>query len=410
MNRDKKILIVGGSYLQLPAIIKAKKMGLKVAVADYNPDAIGVTYADKFYNVSTIDESGIYEAAKDFQADGVTTLATDMPMRAVAYACEKLGLIGISYDTAIKSTDKGEMIKAFSVNGVTHPWYYILNEIDHLPRIESDIVYPCISKPIDSSGSRGVVLINNPQELRESVLYSSMHGQKKGVIIEEFMDGKEVSVEIVVVKEKVHILAVTDKLTTGSPHFVEMRHSQPSMLRNSDISKIKDLAKKAVIAVGIKNGPAHVEIMLTENGPKIIELGARMGGDFISTHLVPLSTGIDMIEAVINLACGEAVNINPKFNRGSAVQYISGDTGFINGIEGLDLAGEVEGVFEVQMLKKIGEQSQGISNSLDRLGYIITQGSTASGAVTICERALANIKIEIQKSIDSNGKGDNYDS
>ncbi|WP_313427576.1 ATP-grasp domain-containing protein [Siminovitchia terrae] len=395
MKDKKKLFIVGGSYLQLPAIIKAKEMGLQVAVADYNPSAVGVSYADKYYNVSTIDEDGIYKAAKDFRANGVITLATDMPMRAVAYACDNLGLNGISYDTAIKSTDKGKMIKAFEDHGVAHPWYFILQDISQLDSIDGKITYPCISKPIDSSGSRGVRLINNPEELRESITYSLSYGRKSGVIIEEYMRGYEVSVEIIVVNECVHILAVTDKKTTGAPSFVEMRHSQPSELSKRHLDKIRELAVKAVLSVGIKNGPAHVEIMLTENGPKVIELGARLGGDFISTHLVPLSTGIDLVQAVIKNACGDEVDLSPKFAMGSSIQYISGDVGLIKSIEGLDVVSNLDGVYEVGMLKGAGEKSNEISNSLDRLGYIISQGSTALEAIDICERAASCIKLEI---------------
>ena len=102
----KRLFIIGASILQLPAIQKAKEMGLYVGVADFNPNAIGIKYADEYFNVSTIDEEGIYQASKDFHADGIMTLATDMPMRSVAYATEKLNLVGISYNTAIKATDK----------------------------------------------------------------------------------------------------------------------------------------------------------------------------------------------------------------------------------------------------------------------------------------------------------------
>ena len=109
----KRLLIIGASVLQVPAIRKAKEMGLYVGVADYNPAAVGIPMADEYFNVSTIDEEGIYQAAKAFKADGIMTLATDMPMRSVAYACRRLGLTGISYETAVKATDKGEMIKAF---------------------------------------------------------------------------------------------------------------------------------------------------------------------------------------------------------------------------------------------------------------------------------------------------------
>ena len=118
-----KLFIVGASLLQLPAIKTAKEMGLTVAVADQNPKAVGIPYADVYYKISTVDEQGIYEAAKDFGADGIITLATDMPMRAVAYACERLGTCGIDYETAIRSTDKGEMIKAFAAAALPIPRY-----------------------------------------------------------------------------------------------------------------------------------------------------------------------------------------------------------------------------------------------------------------------------------------------
>ena len=258
----KRLFIIGASLLQLPAIKKAKEMGLYVAVADYNPEAIGIPYADEYFNVSTIDEEGVYLAAKAFGADGIMTLATDMPMRALAYATQKLGLSGITYETAVKATDKGEMIKAFEEHNVAHPWYFIVNSEKELRKIEDSITFPCISKPTDNSGSRGVMLINTKEELTESVKYSSSQGRKGGVIIEEYMKGKEVSVEVIVLEGTPHVLQVTDKLTTGAPHFVEMGHNEPSKLPAKDVESIKRLAEKAAVAVGIKNGPAHVEIIL----------------------------------------------------------------------------------------------------------------------------------------------------
>ena len=97
----KRLLIIGASLLQLPAIIKAKEMGLYVGVVDFNPEAIGISYADEYFNVSTVDEEGVLCVAKQFKADGIITLATDMPMRAVAYATNKLGLVGIPYESAL---------------------------------------------------------------------------------------------------------------------------------------------------------------------------------------------------------------------------------------------------------------------------------------------------------------------
>lgn len=141
---------------------------------------------------------------------------------------------------------------------------------------------------------------------------------------------------MIVYKGKVHILAITDKLTTGAPYFVEMGHSQPSRLPEKDLLKIRDLTSRAIKAVGIENGPAHVEVMQTKQGPKMIELGARMGGDCITTHLVPLSTGIDMVKATIDIALGIEPDIIPKFSKGSAIRFFKVPCGVIESIEGVE--------------------------------------------------------------------------
>ena len=392
----KRIFIIGASVLQLPAILKAKEMGLIVAVADYNPKAVGIAYADEFFNISTIDEKGICEAAKQFGADGIMTLATDMPMRAVAYTCEQLGLTGISYDTAIKATDKGEMIKAFEKAEVDHPWYFILTSPDMLDAVADKVTYPCISKPVDNAGSRGVMLINNQNELEEAVKYSSANGHKGGVIIEEYLRGNEVSVEVMVIAGDVHILQVTDKLTTGAPHFVEMGHSQPSRLGEDNVNAIKALAEKAVKAVGIQNGPAHVEIMLTEKGPKMIELGARMGGDCITTHLVPLSTGVDMVKATIETALGNVPDIRQKQEKGSAIRFFSPEYGVIAQIDGLEAAKSIPGVREITLTKNVGDTVGEIGSSGDRAGFVVAQADTAEKAVEVCEKVLLTVKIVVE--------------
>ncbi|WP_062514758.1 ATP-grasp domain-containing protein [Halobacillus sp. KGW1] len=393
--KTKKLLVIGGSYLQLPAIIKAKELGLEVAVADYDPNAIGISYADKYFNVSTIDEDGVCLAVEEFRPNGIITLATDMPIRAIAKACEKFNLKGISYDAANKSTNKEAMIKALKKNNVSHPWFYTINKLQDIYNIKNQLKFPCVSKPIDNSGSRGVTIVKNEDNLESALNYSLSHSRGSGVIIEEFMEGDEVSVEVLVEDGNPYILAVTDKTTTGEPHFVEIQHSQPSMLSDKDLSDIKHLAIDAILALGIDNGPAHVEIMLTNEGPKIIEVGARLGGDFITSHLVPLSTGIDMTSEYIKMACGEEVNLAPRFNKASAIKYITAEEGMIRKISNLDTLKKFNGVKEIAMLKKTGEKSTKIKNSHDRLGYVISQSNDVVEAIKTCEQIINKINIDI---------------
>lgn len=393
----KKLLIIGASVLQVPAIQKAKELGYYVGVIDYNPNAVGVPLADEFFEVSTIDIDGVAATAQAFQPDGIMTLATDMPMRSIAKAAEVCGLPGITMDTAIKATDKGEMIRAFEAAGVAHPWYRIVPDIDAFRAVLPSVTYPCIMKPLDNSGSRGVVLCHNEEELKANHAYTSGESRGAGVIIEEYLVGPEVSVEIVVTDGVPHILQVTDKLTTGAPHFVEMGHSQPSRLPEQGLAAIRDLAGRAALAVGIQNGPAHAEIMLTENGPKMVEIGARMGGDCITTHLVPLSTGVDMIRATIEIACGEAPDLDAKCQQGAAIRYFNVPCGVITAIEGVDKARTIDGVQEIQFTKTVGDTVGTIGSSTDRVGFVIAKGATAEQAVAICEQVLRTVCITVDE-------------
>lgn len=390
----KRILIVGASVLQLPAIRRAKEMGLTVGVVDYNPEAIGIGYADLYYNASTIDVEAVCRAARDFAPDAVMTLATDMPMRSIAAAAAMLGIPGISPETALKATDKGEMIKAFREAGVEAPWYFIIDSEEALERIAID--FPCIVKPTDNAGSRGVMLVRDREQLHDAYIYSRAHSRCGKVIVEEYLEGKEVSVEIIVVNGKCNVLAVTDKIITGPPHFVEMGHTIPSALPAGDREKIKDVAVRAVDAIGIENGPAHVEVILTADGPRMVELGARMGGDCIATHLVPLATGIDMVGACINVALGMQPDLLPEFAGGSAIRYFNVPVGTIVSVSGVEEAQAVRGVEEIRINKGIGETVGEIENSIDRVGYVVARGDDAEQAARICRRAMDMITIEVR--------------
>lgn len=393
----KKVLIVGASAWQVPMIQKAKELGYRVGVVDYNPNAVGIPYADEYFNASTIDPEGVCAAAKEFGADGITTVATDMPMRAIAYTCQTLGLVGITPEVAVRATDKAEMIQAFRQHNVPHPWFYVVENGD-VTDVRSKLTYPCICKPTDNSASRGVVIIENEAQLLEAVRYSSENGRSGTVIVEELLMGEEISVEAFAVKGQVHVLAITDKITTGSPHFVEMGHNQPSRFTGETKAQIEKAAAEAMKAVGIENGPAHVEMMVTARGPVLIELGARLGGDFITTDLVPLSTGIDMLGVTIRLACGESVDVTVKEPRASAIRYFETDYGVIRGVEGIPEAMELPGVIRADMLKPNGEEAVPVSNSLDRVGYVIAQGDTVAQAAAACEQAKRIIHVLIEKA------------
>ena len=392
-SMDKTLMILGASILQLPAIEKATQMGLKVVALDMNPDAIGFTVPGVIKEIiSTIDITSAIEAAKKYHIDGVMTLATDMPMRTVAAIAKECGVVGISEDTAIKATDKSVMRETLKKAGVPVPAFFrvvnqseYLNAVNHMP--DTYMV-----KPADSSGSRGILKVEHKEDAIKAYEYTKSFSRNGIVVVEECMIGPEVSVETLAYDGNVHVIQITDKITTGAPHFVEMGHTQPTRLDCAeDIKKVAIAANKAI---GIENGPSHTEIIVTHEGPKIVELGARLGGDCITTHLVPLSTGVDMVEACIRIALGEKPDIQYTLNCGSAIRYFNQHAGTIKSILGIDEAEHIDGIKQISIVHGIGEKITEITDSGSRMGFVIAQGKDADDAANKCEKALSIIKVE----------------
>lgn len=396
----KKIMVLGASILQLPAIEKAKEIGLEVIAVDMNPDAVGFKVPGVIKEViSTIDTPAILEAAKRHQINGIMTLASDMPMQSVAVVSHEMGLVGISEDTALKATNKAFMRDALSEAGVPIPMYFRVKGKDEFKEAVGKVRtagYKCIVKPADNSGSRGVDLINNQSDLDAAYDYTVHYSRGGDVVVEEFMEGPEVSVETLAVDGCVHVIQITDKLTTGAPFFVEMGHSQPSQLSEEVKDRIRKVAIAANKAIGIQNGPSHTEIKVTQDGPKIVELGARLGGDCITTHLVPLSTGVNMVECSIRIALGEKPDLKVKWNKGSANRYLKTESGVVKEIKGVDEAERLPGVVQITIVHGIGEDVGEIKSSVDRVGFVIAQADSAEEAVKIAEEGRKRIEVIVE--------------
>ncbi|EET58751.1 ATP-grasp domain protein [Marvinbryantia formatexigens DSM 14469] len=396
---SKKIMILGASILQLPAIEKAKEMGMDVIAVDMNPEAIGFNVPGVIKEViSTIDAPAIVEAAKRHQIDGIMTLATDMPMRSVATVAKEMGLIGIDADTALKATNKAEMRVALQAEGVPIPKFFkVANEEEYTEAVKQFTV-PFIVKPADSSGSRGifeVIDITDQKLIKEAYSYCRPFSRVGDVVVEEYMSGIEVSVETLSVDGVCHVIQITDKLTTGAPHYVEMGHSQPTKYGGEIAERIAEVAKAANRAIGIKDGPSHTEIIVTAEGPKIVEIGARLGGDNITTHLVPLSTGVNMVECCIKIALGEKPDIEHKWSKGAAIRYFQQTAGVVKSIEGIEEAEKVSGIQQISVVHDVGEEVTDVISSGSRMGFVIAQDENAEIAIKDCYDALDKIKVVI---------------
>jgi len=392
----KKILVLGASFLQTPCIKIAREMGLYTGVVDMNPKAVGVDFADVFYECSTNDIKKILEISKEFKPDGVITIATDLPMRSVAAVAQQHNLPAIPYDVAIRATDKVEMIKCFKEHNIPHPWFKAIRSEEELNAAVADIEPPYILKPSDSSGSRGVMVVEDKKDTTKAFYYSLPYSTTGTVLLEEYMKGPEVSIDFIVYKGEPHVMTILDKMTAGVPYCVEIGHSLPSQLPAETLESIKRVAADAVRAIGIDNSAAHVEIKVTDAGPKLVELGARMPGDNVASTMIPICIGVKMIEACIKIALGEVPDLSRKPTQGVAIRYFPAEKGVFYGIEGIDKAMNISGVTEIEVTKEIGDEVKELRSSVDRVGFVIAHAADPKQAMEICEKALSMIKLDIR--------------
>ncbi len=305
----KNIAIIGASYLQLPIIEKAKSLGYTTHVFAWKANDVGEKAADFFYPISITEKDRIVEVCKGLDICGICSIATDLGSITVNYVADKLGLPGNDMDCTMISTNKHLMRLAFKKNGDPSPRSVMVDENTDLGSL--DLKYPIIVKPTDRSGSRGIYRLDDPEGLEDACKLSMAESFEHKALIEEFVEGQEYSVEGITYHGKHHILAVTKKYTTGAPHFIETGHLEPAPISDEIRKKIDRIVMHALDTLGIKNSASHSEIKIDDSGNiKIIEIGARMGGDCIGSDMVYYSTGIDFCKAVIQVACGEEPDLS----------------------------------------------------------------------------------------------------
>lgn len=308
---NKKLVIIGANDFQNQLILKAKSLGFETHVFAWASGAIGSHNADHFYDISITDKDNILSNCLKIKPDGVVSIASDLAVGTVNYISENLGLPGNKIESTLVCTNKYEMRLRFAANGIPST-KFICFDASQVHRNVNDLEYPLIVKPTDRSGSRGVTKITKESELEPAIELSINNSFEKKAIVEEFIEGDEYSCECITYNSKHHFLTFTQKYTTGSPNFIETGHTQPSNIPLELQDKIKKIIFKALDSLGIENGASHSEFKIDRNGiVRIIEIGARMGGDCIGSDLVPISTGYDYLKMVIDIACG----IEPDFKK-----------------------------------------------------------------------------------------------
>ncbi len=307
----KKIAIIGANDFQNPLILKAKSLGYETHVFAWQDGSIGEKTADYFYPISIVEKDEILKKCKEIGIDAIATIASDLATLTVNYVAEKLGLPGNSLECTKKSTNKYEMRKAFKEAGVATPGFEIVSSPEDIEKL-SNMEYPLIVKPTDRSGSRAITKIYKKEELEEAISKAIENSFEKKAIVEEYIEGNEFSAEGITYNGEHKFLTITRKATTGAPHFIETGHIEPAGLTKNMEEKIYNELTKALTALKITNSATHSEFKITPNGDiRIIEIGARMGGDCIGSDLVQISTGYDFVKMVIDVAMGN----KPSFEK-----------------------------------------------------------------------------------------------
>lgn len=371
---NKSILIFGAAKLQRSIIEQANKMGLFTIGIDPDENAECKDILKAFEIVGGNDFEKTIEIAQKYNISGIVTAATDKPLVMMAKVAEYLKLPFFSLQTAINSTDKLLMKDIFMNNNLPCAKGVIVQNMDELITIN----YPVIVKPRDNSGSRGVIYCKDKNEIANAINEAMSFTKNNNVLVEEFIEGKEFSIESVHFQNETKVIQFTEKITTSLPYNVELGHNQPADLTSSEKFQIQEIIEKIALAMGFINCVSHTELKINEKGIFIIETSPRLGGDYITSHLVPLSTGINIENILLQIALGLKPEVNEFKNNYSTIRFLNFKKGKIKSLnlpQNPCLFWDAEH-FSIDI--KEGDNVPEIKNSLNRYGDVIFKSDTIS--------------------------------
>lgn len=374
MYQNKKaVLVFGVGPLQESIINRAKLMGLYTVGIDPVAAATCRNAVDAFEVVGGQDYEGTCAVVEKYGIDAIVTAATDKPLVMMARIAEKYGFPFYSVETAQWSTDKFQMKQRFMEGCVPCAKGRLVKSVEET----ADMVYPVIVKPRDNSGSRGVKLCRSKEELEASMSEAFEVSKLDTVLVEEYIEGPEYSIEGLHYNGKAEVIQFTEKKTTEFPYNVELGHKQPANLTEEQKDAIREIVSKIGKALKFENCPSHTELKINERGLFVIETSPRLGGDYITSTLVPLSTGINMEDQLLHIALGVKVDTTiGHFDKASGVCFLSLPCGKVTAID--DAIKEVEtwpNVKEFSTSLKVGDEIHPITSSLNRYGQFIIQAN-----------------------------------
>jgi biotin carboxylase len=399
LQGKKRILILGAGVLQGPAIRIAVEMGLETIAVDADPTAFCVPLADRFEKIDLKDREGIEKLARSLMENGglagVMTAGTDFSA-SVAWVAEKLGLPGISFEAALDASDKERMRKRFKEAGVPSPGFIVIDkkceEAHDLP-----FSWPVVVKPVDNMGARGCRRVDGAAELKTAVAEAMAFSRSGRVIVEEYMEGPEFSVDALVYRGEITICGFADRHIFFPPYFIEMGHTIPSSIDSAVMRPLVEAFNKGVKALGITNGAAKGDVKLTSRGPMIGEIAARLSGGYMSGWTFPYSSGVLPTRGAIEIAIGKKPDsLENKWNWTSAERAFISIPGEVHSIGGIEVAKVMPFVRDVFTRVKRGSTVMFPENNVTKCGNIISAASDWETAVKAAENAARSVLIRLK--------------
>lgn len=406
MTDSAGILIVGGGVLQIPALKKAREMGLVTHLSDGDENCWAKDFADFFYKVDTKDLEATADLAiklrKDGKIKGVYTQGNDVEYT-VAYAANKAGLFGIPVEAAFKCNNKIEMRRALAAGGLDHANFASAKTFERFRGAVEKIGFPCYVKPSDNSASRGVRRLTDGDDLKnafDEAMAACFHS--KELLVEEEIPGKEYSVDTVFYRGKCYPAGISDRIFIHKKRFAVQSGSRtPSLLPEKVQKRMYEVMKTAAAAMGVRDGAFKGDLVLTPEGEvKIIEITARTSGGFDSQFRKPFSFGIDILKATIDIALGRPLDprdLKPKWEKWSSTTSVFPDPGIITEIIGLEELKRIHGVREVVMLCKVGDEIMPYIDCAKRKNYIISSADSLKELKAVEEKIRRILIIKTSK-------------
>jgi biotin carboxylase len=364
-----------------------------VIACDRDPGAPGFEFADRRALVSAEDEEGIDRLARAEAVDGLIAPGIDWPVAIAARVAERLGLPHpIGPEVAATCVSKLRQRERFAARGVPQTSYVVCSTADQAIEAAFGFGFPCVVKAPDRQGQRGLSLVGSPGDLGEAVDVALQTSRSRTCLVEELVDGPEVTVNAFSVGGVFHGLTVTDRLTAADPAFgVALAHAWPAA---AGIDVASEAARLAVEALEIENGPTYTQVVLGASGPRVVELAARLGGGN-DADLCRAALRIDLNALALAAALGEPHAVpEPQPVGGACVRFLVAPPGELVAVEGLDEAWQSGGVIDVRLHRRPGFVFGELRRGADRAGYVLAVGNSRDEALARADRAAECIRFE----------------